>query len=257
MRKLLPVSLLALLASSASATTTLVTTLDKTTPIEVNTEITSPHAIAADEDGWSDAVTGTMVDNILGPTFSGQPTTYNVQVKKNFTTNSYLIIDPWRGFFDQIGGEGQTSPSMEIDATDPSNLMITYTNTGINGGEAVGNYEVLSMSYWYFEDSLDCPEEYKIFVTEEGENTVITFPYRSMVLHASISGAYYYASSDVSTITFPTITNPDEAGIGDIIVDNKAEVEYFNLQGMRVENPAQGQILIKRQGTTVNKVIIR
>lgn len=145
---------------------------------------------------------------------------------------------------------------MEIDATDPSNLMITYTNTGINGGEAVGNYEVLSMSYWYFEDSLDCPEEYKIFVTEEGENTVITFPYHSMVLHASISGDYYYASLDESTITFPTISD-EQSGIEDVIVNNDAKVEYFNLQGMRVENPAQGQILIKSQGTTVNKVIIR
>ena len=227
--------------------------MEPVSPVQVSTP---SHAIAVDENGWSDAVTGTMVDNILGPTFNGQPTTYNVQVKKNFTTNSYLIIDPWRGFFDQIGGEGQTSPSMEIDATDPSNLMITYTNTGINGGEAVGNYEVLSMSYWYFEDSLDCPEEYKIFVTEEGENTVITFPYHSMVLHASISGDYYYASLDESTITFPTISD-EQSGIEDVIVNNDAKVEYFNLQGMRVENPAQGQILIKRQGTTVNKVIIR
>ena len=159
-------------------------------------------------------------------------------------------------YFDQIGGEGQTSPSMEIDATDPSNLMITYTNTGINGGEAVGNYEVLSMSYWYFEDSLDCPEEYKISVTEEGENTVITFPYHSMVLHASISGDYYYASEDVSTITFPTIQQ-ENSSIGDIIVDAESEVEYYNLQGIRIDNPKSGQIVIKRQGNVVSKEFIR
>ena len=256
MRKLLPVSLLALLASYASATTTLVTTLDKTTPIEVNTEITSPHAIAADEDGWSDAVEGVMVDNILCTGFGMQSATYNVQVKKNFETNSYLILDPWRGLYDQIGGEGQTSPSMEIDASDPNNILIPNTEIGVNGGEGVGNYELLSMSYFYYMQSQPCPEESKITIADVGENTVITFPYRSMVLHASISGGYSYAGDDVSTITFPTIQQ-ENSSIGDIIVDAEAEVEYYNLQGIRIDNPKSGQIVIKRQGNVVSKEFIR
>lgn len=256
MRKLLPVSLLALLASYASATTTLVTTLDKTTPIEVNTEITSRHAIATDEDGWSDAVEGTMVDNILCTGFQLPTATYNVQVKKNFVTNSYLIIDPWRGLYDQIGGEGVESPSMEIDASDPNNILIPYTETGINGGEVDGNYQVLSMSYFYSENSEPCPENFKITIADDGENTVITFPYQSMVLYATLSQSYYYASDDVSTITFPTIQQ-ENSSIGDIIVDAEAEVEYYNLQGIRIENPKAGQIVIKRQGNVVSKEFIR
>lgn len=39
--------------------------------------------------------------------------------------------------------------------------------------------------------------------------------------------------------------------------DENAPVEYFNIQGMRVENPAAGQLLIRRQGSKVSKVIIR
>lgn len=48
------------------------------------------------------------------------------------------------------------------------------------------------------------------------------------------------------------------AGVETIGVDNNADapVEYFNLQGMRVENPANG-IYIRRQGTEVTKVVIR
>ena len=204
-------------------------------------------------DPWSEVVEGTMVENIISPLF-GKPTpaAYSVGVKKNHDTNTYVIIDPWYGFYSAAGWSG--SPNMEIDATDPNNAVIGLSSTGINGGTD-GLYYVLSYSY-NMEDPAECPEANRITITEEGENTVITFPYRSMLMYAKTSGKLYYASTDVSTITFKTITKEDNS-VGDIIVDNDAKVEYFNLQGVRVENPAAGQLVIKRQGSVVTKEIIR
>jgi hypothetical protein len=47
------------------------------------------------------------------------------------------------------------------------------------------------------------------------------------------------------------------AGVKDITVDNsEAEVEYFNLQGIRVNNPTNG-LYIRRQGKTVTKVLVK
>lgn len=48
------------------------------------------------------------------------------------------------------------------------------------------------------------------------------------------------------------------AGVESITADDNANapVEYFNLQGVRIENPANG-IFIRRQGSAVSKVIIR
>lgn len=49
----------------------------------------------------------------------------------------------------------------------------------------------------------------------------------------------------------------DMAGVEDITIDadnSNAPVEYFNLQGQRVANPAAGQVYIRRQGTTAGKV---
>lgn len=46
------------------------------------------------------------------------------------------------------------------------------------------------------------------------------------------------------------------SGIADIVTDENAPVEYFNLQGVRVENPANG-LYIKRQGSQVSKVIVK
>lgn len=48
-----------------------------------------------------------------------------------------------------------------------------------------------------------------------------------------------------------------KAGVEGIEIDNNdAPVEYFNLQGIKVENPAAG-LYIKRQGDKVEKVVIR
>ena len=46
----------------------------------------------------------------------------------------------------------------------------------------------------------------------------------------------------------------DPAAIIDIAADADAPVEYFNLQGIRVANPAAGQIYIRRQGSVATKV---
>lgn len=54
------------------------------------------------------------------------------------------------------------------------------------------------------------------------------------------------------------VENPG-AGISDVIADSDANapVEFFNLQGARISNPAAGQLVIRRQGKTVTKVLVK
>lgn len=47
-----------------------------------------------------------------------------------------------------------------------------------------------------------------------------------------------------------------ESGVTGIEADANADVEYFNIQGVRVANPGNG-IFIRRQGSKVEKVVIR
>ena len=56
---------------------------------------------------------------------------------------------------------------------------------------------------------------------------------------------------------FHLVPSP-EVGIETPIVDSNPEgpVEYYNLQGMRVENPAGG-VYIRRQGNVVTKEMIK
>lgn len=51
----------------------------------------------------------------------------------------------------------------------------------------------------------------------------------------------------------PTIP---ESGVENVLTDDaQAPVEYFNLQGIRIATPAQGQVVIRRQGATTSKVL--
>lgn len=46
-------------------------------------------------------------------------------------------------------------------------------------------------------------------------------------------------------------------GVESIETTDEGEAEYFNFQGLRILNPEKGQMLIRKQGSNVDKVIIR
>ena len=64
----------------------------------------------------------------------------------------------------------------------------------------------------------------------------------------------YKSSAEWGGVSNIVASSP-ESSIEDITVDADSEVEYFNLQGVRVVNPAPG-IYIRRQGHKVEKVML-
>lgn len=65
---------------------------------------------------------------------------------------------------------------------------------------------------------------------------------------------YYTRYGNETNGTRFTFTS--SSGLQDIEADENAPVEYYNLQGVKVENPESG-IYIRRQGSKVEKVVIR
>lgn len=54
------------------------------------------------------------------------------------------------------------------------------------------------------------------------------------------------------------VTRGNNSAIDNINADNtNAPVEYYNLQGMKVNTPASGQIVIRRQGTEATKILVK
>lgn len=59
---------------------------------------------------------------------------------------------------------------------------------------------------------------------------------------------------------FDPTKNPElPTGIDDINADNNADlpVEYYTLQGIRIDQPSTGTIVIRHQGTSVKKILVK
>lgn len=61
------------------------------------------------------------------------------------------------------------------------------------------------------------------------------------------------------TIQLPFNVEDPDAGLKDVTVDNNsnAPIEFYNIQGMRINEPAAGQLVIRRQGNKVSKLIVK
>lgn len=88
-----------------------------------------------------------------------------------------------------------------------------------------------------------------------GGKTTISVPDFNFFVRTA---ALYYPLTECSVVLDFSIDDAN-AGISDVIADNDANapVEYFNLQGMRINEPAAGQLVIRRQGKTVSKLIVK
>ena len=70
----------------------------------------------------------------------------------------------------------------------------------------------------------------------------------------------YYAEntegqrSEIKTVIFSQSTT---TGIDDVTFDCNLPVEYYNLQGIRIDNPDNGNVVIARKGNKVKKIVIR
>ena len=78
---------------------------------------------------------------------------------------------------------------------------------------------------------------------------------------SALDKAYSWTVSGVSVADkmVAKITINKLAGVDNVAIDNDADapVEFFNLQGVRVDNPEAGRLVIKRQGSKVTKMVVR
>lgn len=62
---------------------------------------------------------------------------------------------------------------------------------------------------------------------------------------------------DKVTLTKLTLIHAGTSAVENIAVDENAPVEYYNLQGVRIAEPAEGGIYIRRQGNKASKILVK
>ncbi|MCM1142914.1 MAG: hypothetical protein NC453_30485, partial [Muribaculum sp.] len=209
-------------------------------------------------DPWEEYGKAQFTENIISPLFTKEPVSpYEVMVYRNTETPTiYKVENPLKGLYTALGWTEpeDISPDMELDATDPSNIIMPITASGIST-QADGHVVYFSASYYHnmtAEEGEAFNPALAITLKKEGNKETFTFPEKSCFAMGATSGSLYYASPAVSTLVITT----DAAGIEDVVAEDNAPVEFFNLQGVRVANPENG-VFIRRQGATVSKVLVK
>lgn len=119
---------------------------------------------------------------------------------------------------------------------------------------AMGGYEITSVSFEFEDEAKHRGYLAKCDFSTGNYNTE-TYTWTGSAQSLVIDGL----NNDGGTVSFKSITvNFDVAGSAlDIEANQDAPVEYFNLQGVRINGELTPGLYIRRQGTATSKVIIR
>lgn len=100
--------------------------------------------------------------------------------------------------------------------------------------------------------------EYEIFPlpVDQTEYT-ITLDAEDIAILTSPDNQTIKFCGDKVTLTKLTLIHAGTSAVENIAVDENAPVEYYNLQGVRIAEPAEGGIYIRRQGNKASKILVK
>lgn len=197
-----------------------------------------------------------FIDNFFSPMFGKGNIETTVTVAQAKGTPGLFAVN---GFLNAMF---TGLPSVIIDATNPDRVHVPVQSSGITAtGRGLTWFASASVTTSDPNSPLTYPGDSdhscNITYTLENGKGVINFPQGSCRFGwvTYNPGSWYYNSSTADTkleFTFPT------SGVSNIIEDaTDAPVEYYNLQGVKIAEPAQGTIVIRRQGSKVTKELVR
>lgn len=206
--------------------------------------------------GYEDSLTGILLmfkvngeaklfDYIFAPVYFQPNATYSATMKLDDgdeTLQGGCYVTP---FSSQQVGSGYLAYGVneQIGAL-PSVVDGNSVRSVINPACFVQGYQC------YWADSMNTTDySAEGTIAENGDAKTITYP--EIGILASIG-------QEVTFFKDTTITFGGTGAINEVAVDNNnAPVEYFNLQGVRVNEPVAGQIVIRRQGNEVSKLLVK
>lgn len=215
-------------------------------------------------DNWTDCGMAEFTDGFLQSVISNIPsqTTKCMLQQNKENPKRYRLVNPYSGLKEYAalnkGHEGHNH-YIDINAEDPECIYIEESPIGMESS-VYGMMRVSSAVDYYLHagfDIEDCKElEYGAVV----ENGVMTFNEEALLvsLLKYENGDWLITDPEgVTTIKLPEGFDITTA-VSDIKTDDSAApVEYYNLYGVKLKQPAAGQVCIRRQGSKVTKEIIR
>lgn len=214
-----------------------------------------------DAENWEARGTGKFTDDaVLGLGGDWTPTSVDVVVEENKAKPGYYRIkDPYQGIvakwndltYDHTGH----THYLYFDASRPKQVMMEPTALGVREGK-LGAMYLTSKAYEEKRAGKLQPEYTAYF--GKLENGKITFPTGSIGIrlpeYTKVLGQdliYWVNNNDMFMLELPS------NGIEGIEAADNETAEYFSLQGLRIDRPADGQMVIVRKGGKSFKTVYR
>lgn len=223
---------------------------------------------AAEDENWANFSNATFTDGWITPGIENgkyNPADYPIvcPVQQNKKDAAHFrLVNPYKGSGSPFASTAKDG-FIEFSIADPEFVAVlpgVYSgmDNGANNLMHLFNLEGYFTAAGFPKDEIiaQLGDKVKAWSTySNGKATV----YNCRFCYASDPEKYYvWQNADermVATITFDKL--PDLGGIdGVTVTDNDEAVEYYNLQGLKVENPAAG-IFIRRQGAKATKVFVQ
>lgn len=237
-----------------------------------NFQIVLPGGTIDPNRGWTEMGNGIWTETILSNIYETPAEDVTVQVQKSEKTDGlYRVVNPyknWTNIFSDVTYDNSLTRYMVLHCEEAPFVWIEDFSTGLvsDEGELSILTQVAELCQKYGASVVAQVYPDAVGKIEDG---IITFPNAFVDPEENRSYANFLVyigalTNDTQFMGSATGTEfklalPGSAGINSAAADtdSNAPVEYFNLQGVRVANPAAGELVIKRQGATVTKTIIR
>lgn len=213
------------------------------------------------DDDWKSLGTGQFTEGIYAANYNDiDNETMDVEVQESKTTpGRYRLVNPYASH-SSLGSDALATTEhghnhyIYVDATVADRVFIEASPLGLDGPYGLAAVNSYGAKYAGTNAEADAKAA-GFYGTYDAATRTISYP-DDMIL---LGEKGYNNGSFLAGNTGTQLVLPESAGVDDIISDSNADapVEYFNLQGVRVANPAAGQLVIKRQGSEVTKMVVR
>lgn len=213
---------------------------------------------STDDSDWADCGTISFNEGIYPASYSDiEEETLTGTLQESISTPGYFRIKNAYSTHSALPPIEHTSHPhyIYLNATDPEYVYIEPSAIGA-GTQNYGLGVIFSRGWKFLSQKADAMAA-GFGGKYDKEAKTITFPADEMYLGEEqySNGAFYRGSSAMTfdMSGYSAINNV----LSDADADVNAPVEFFNLQGVRVANPTEGQLVIRRQGTKVEKVVLK
>lgn len=203
---------------------------------------------------WDLLGTAKMLEGIVWAAFEEEdPTEREVEVYRNVENpDKFRIVGAFTGI-------SPTVRDLIIDASDPGFCRIFQQNIGVNTQYYGWTYIFSVSRNGSFIDYDDMVSQYP-----EWADRNITLDDKGFNIPASSILLFFPEYDDVNVLTVSKAIDsyihfnfPFDSGVDNVAAPESSEVEYYNIQGLRVMNPEKGQLVIGRRGSETFKTVIR